>query len=39
MAELEIHEAKKPRIAQVIALNFIECTKILELVYDSNTKG
>ena len=39
MAEHDIHEAKKPRIAQVIALNFIESTKILEFVYDSITKG
>jgi hypothetical protein len=39
MTKLEIHEAKKPRIAQVIALNFIESTKILELIYDSSTKG
>ena len=39
MAELVIHEAKKPRIAQVTALNFIESQQILELVYDSKTRG
>ena len=34
-----IHEAKKPRIAQVTALNFIEPEYILELNYDSKTRG
>ena len=36
MLELEIHEVKKPRITQVITLNFIESKKISELVYNSN---
>ena len=38
-AELVIHEAKKPRIAQVTALNFIEPQYIIELIYDSKTRG